>query len=869
MSSTIFNICDISYSTYDTYFKLDLEIIDNDVDQDDIIWGNGLANFIIQLRLTTGTSFPVSAVNYLNFYYFFGDTAKNIGSALEIDNYRTYDNEVVYSRKVTGYYGRDRHCSCNGYINIDFTTWANNYISDTNIKNLFLIQDNELGFEYRSPLDCRERHLYSSITRQPYLRIGENGNMMASYGQYGLKGTDYFTVDMCVFSYNCNMRAWTLDTDNYDYELCWTLKYPNTIYDNDRNVLIQKGNVVNGDNTFRIDVNSTYPNYTWNSTYRENVTLFLRKYQGDTIISETQEFMTFTRTDLLTYSDITFYDKTHDNDSWLADSDSTTYNNFCNTFDENRDFISNLSTFVFSCHLGVTHLTRDSILSATLYCDNNTYSINFASNTITTNVNIEGDKCYFDFTQDLETFFLPEKMIKSYRLDINIKVGTSTSTTQVFYGYYPILPHFVATPSVRQIYKCDENGIQLPQTDTSNNYFKIVYDIDCYANEFFNTSFNNYRPPSFNIKVEQLPGHNITNYPQVSYTYNNGTKYFESRKSAYIIIPFTLYRDYLYELQFYTPFLDTRTYKNSFSSKKPIMNFKSTGNSMSIGKLSENENYLEIGYNIMTTNDNYTLGLRSDNEKTFDVYNNSYASDILSNNPNITKNKYTDGNNVTRYPHSTTLSIGDSTKSDEFRVIDNLRGRPIMKYTSQDNHTTDNNDTISDNKAFYNHLAFGCGLIFNNQTKGTYDKGLDKDRLTDDYYNFQTGARAYKDGDLYLIFQINSTNVRSIDSGYCIKWGCIVQFYVNIVLNIALGSGDIPDKHMLTIKQPNFRPIIPSGAQGGDWGTMSNGMVDKDGTIFISGASGGMANGSKMTISSTYIARFDQSTDSYFEDCNW
>ena len=876
MGTISYNIVDMDLGQYDHFFKLDVDIIDDDLYPTNLINKNGLGYVTIKVRLTTETTIPMTQNKQLQFSYFFGNEFKNINTYFIIDGSHIYNNEVVYTEKVDAYYGRDRHCSTNGIFNFYIEEWCScidtSTIQGQTLKDYFLtVGDQHINYNYISPLDCRKRRLYSGVTSQPYLTYGENGNSMASYGSDGINGTDYFTVDMCIFEKACNLRTWNLDTNNYQYELCWTLKYPNTIYDNDRNILISKGNVVNGDNTFSIYPTQTYPNYTWNtSTYRENISLFLRKYEGNTLISETREIMIFSLTSLYNINDITFYDNNHDENSWLANRDTTTYNNYCNTFNENRDFIANISEFVLNCHVTLRNF-RDQLTKATLYTDNKTIEQNFSSGTVMSTLSLNSQNCDFDFMQDLETFFLPERMIKRYRLDLTLKSPSNTTVTQSFYGYFPVIPHYNGICDVVDIYKCDEYGVRLSQDQNlQNNYFKIVYNVDCFANDLFNENINTNDPPVFDIKVNELPSGTLTDYYQNSYTSNKGTKYFESRGHAYIILPFTLYREYLYTLRFETPFLNYREYKNSFSSKKPIMNFKSTGNSMAIGKISENENYLEVGYDIMTTNDNYTLGLRSDNEKLIRMYNNSFSTELNPQEYQKTYDKYTDSQNVERYPHATTLSVGDSTKSDEFRIIDELRGRPIIKYTSQDNHSTDNTDTHSDAKAKYNHLAFGCGLIFNNQGTGQYDNGLIKDRYTTDYYRFQNGARAYNGTSaLGIIFSPDSTNVSYIDSGVCIKWGCIVQFYVTVKLNITIPSGDTPDKKLLNIKLPNFRPLISSGACGGDWGAMSNGQVRTDGGVWISGASAQMNSGSLCTISAMYFTRFDESTDTYFEDCNW
>lgn len=878
MATVTYNIVDMDLGQADHFFKIDVDIIDDDLYNDESISGGGLGYVTIKVRLTTESIIPMTTTKDLFFTYFFGDEYKYINTHFTVDGSRLYNNEVVYTEKVNAYYGRDRHCSTNGILNFYIEDWCDCIDTSTAqgqaIQDYFMtIGDQHINYNYISPLDCRERNLYNRVTAQPYLKIRENENSMSSHGVYGLNGTDYFTVDMCIFERECNLRTWALDTNTYDYELCWTLKSPTTIYDDDRNVLIPKGQVVNGDNTIIINPTQTYPNYTWDtSTYRETVTIFLRKYEGNTIISETKEFMIFSLTALYNINDISFYDNMHDENSWLANRDQTTYDNYCNTFDENRDFIANFSEFTLNCHVTLRNF-RDQLTKATLYTDNKKVERDFTSGTIMSTISLNSENCDFDFTQDLGTFFLPERMIKRYRLDLSLKSPSNNVTTQSFYGYFPVIPHYNGICDVVNIYKCDQYGTQLPQDQNlQNNYFKIVYNIDCFANDLFNENINTYNLPMFDITVKQLPSNTLQTYHQTSYTdftSAKGTKYFESRGHAYIILPFTLYREYLYSLKFGSPFLQYREYKNSFSSKKPIMNFKSTGNSMSIGKISENENYLEIGYNIMTTNDNYTLGLRSDNEKLIRMYNNSFSTELTPEEYQKTYDKYTDSQSVTRYPHATTLSIGDSTKSDEFRVIDELRGRPIIKYTSQDNHSTDNSDSHSDAKAKYNHLAFGCGLIFNNQGASQYDNGLIKDRQTNDYYNFQNGSRRYEGANLSDIFSYDTTNVRYIDSGFCIKWGCIVQFYVTVCLNITISSGDTPDKKLLTIKQSNFRPLIRTGASGGDWGAFSNGDIRTDGSVYISGACANMNSGSLCTVSGTYLARFDESTDSYFEDSNW
>ena len=869
MGTVSYNILDLDLGQYDHMFKLDVDIIDDDVNGD-TIWGNGLGKVTIQVRLTTEMVIPMSQNKELYFDYFFGDAYKSTYTHFTIDGSHLYNDEVVYSERVDCYYGRNRHCSTNGIFNFYIEEWCD-CVSEQILQDYFLQMGNQ-NFEYNyiSPLDCRERNLYSSITKQPYLITDENGSQMLESGSFGISGTDYFTVDMCLFETNVNLRTWTLDTANYDYELCWTIGNSHNIYMDDRNVLISKGNVVNGDNTISIYPTQTYPNYQWKSTYREVISIFLRKYDGDTLVSETREVMIFTLTYLYNITNISFYDNMHDDESWLATRDQSTYDNYCNTFDENRDFIANFSEFVLNCHIAMAHLSDD-ITKATLYMDNEETEYNFASGTISASLSLNSKQCDFDFTQNLNTFFLPERMIKRYRLDLTLKNRNTNSTvTQIFYGYFPIIPHYSGICDVVNIYKCDIHGHQLSQNESlQNNYFKIVYNIDCYANELFNENINNYDKPLFEIRVKELPSNTSTTYSQNSYTNTYGTRYYESRGHAYIIVPFTLYREYLYNLHFETPFLNYREYKNSFSSKKPIMNFKSTGNSMAIGKVSENENYLEVGYDIMTTNDNYTLGLRSDNEKLIRIYNNSFASEVNPYEYQKSYDKYTDSQSVVRYPHATTLSIGDSTRSDEFMVIDELRARPIIKYTSQDNHSTDNSDSHSDAHAKYNHLALGCGIIFNNQSGSQYDSGLIKDKGTDDYYRFQNGTRRYEGSTLNDIFSYNSTNVRYIDSGFCLKWGCIVQFYINVALNVSISSGDISDKQLLSIKKANFRPLMLSGAYGGDWGAMSNGVVQPNGNIYISGSSGNMNPGSLCTVSAMYFTRFDEPTDSCFEDCNW
>lgn len=872
MGTVTYNIVDMDLGQYDHLFKIDVDIIDDDTNPNQVsVWGGGKSYVTIQVRLTTETTIPMTQNKELQFSYFFGDVYKSTYTHFTIDGTHIYNNEVVYTEQVDAYYGRDRHCSTNGIFNFYIESWCD-CISNQTLQDYFMtIGDQHSEYTYISPLDCRKRNLYSRITKQPYLIYDEDGRTMYTYGSDGMNGTDYFTVDMCLFEKQVNLRTWTLDTDHYDYELCWTLKCGNTIYDDDRNVLISKGEVINGDNTISIYPTQTYPNYSWNSsTYRESVSIFLRKYDGDTLVSETREVMIFALTHLYNINNISFYDNMHDQNSWLATRDTSTYNNYCSTFDENRDFISNFSEFVLNCHVTLTNF-RDQLTKAVLYIDNKQVEINFSSGTIMSTISLNSEECEFDFTQNLETFFIPERMIKRYRLDLSLKSPSNTTVTQRFYGYFPIIPHYNGICDVVNIYKCDQYGKQLSQDQNlQNNYFKIVYNIDCYANDLFNENINDYDKPLFDIKVTELPSNTTTHHYQNSYTSNNGTKYFESRGHAYIILPFTLYREYLYSLHFETPFLNYREYKNSFSSKKPIMNFKSTGNSMSIGKVSENENYLEVGYDIMTTNDNYTLGLRSDNEKLIRMYNNSFTSELEPHEYEKTYNKYTDSQSVVRYPHATTLSIGDSTKSDEFRVIDELRGRPIIKYTSQDNHSTDNTDTHSDTHAKYNHLALGCGLIFNNQSGSQYDSGLIKDKGTNDYYRFQNGTRRYEgQSTLANLFSIDSTNVRYIDSGFVLKWGCIVQFYINVCLNITISSGDISDKKLLTIKQANFRPLMLSGAYGGDWGAMSNGVVQPNGNIYISGSAGNMNAGSLCTVSAMYFTRFDESTDSFFEDCSW
>lgn len=860
MATVTYNIVDMDLGQYDHFFKLDVDILDDDLDSSYQIWGSGNGYITVQVRLTTETQIPMTQNKRLYFEYWFGDEHKSTYTNFIIDGSHIYNNEVVYSEKVECYYGRDRHCSTNGKFIFDILKWCN-CISNQTLQDYFVaIGDQNIDYNYISPLDCRERNLYSYITKQPYLTKGENGDPMTTYGQYGLKGTDYFTIDLCMFEKNCNLRCWTLDTTNYDYELCWTLKYPNTIYDNDRNILIPKGSVVNGNNTIYIAPRDTYPNYTWVSPYREDVTIFLRKYQGNTLISETQEYFTFTLSYLIHFQDFTFYDSMHDNDSWLATYRPTEYTNFCNTFNENTDFIANFSEFTLNFHAYVNNPSNDYIHRITLYTDNEKTELYCQRGTISTTPSLNSKNCDFNFMQNLETFFLPEKMIKRFKLEIELRFNNSSSNAViVWYGYFPVIPHFNGICSVSNIYKCDENGRQLSQDENlEHNYFKIVYDIDCYKNELFNNNLFTMDKATFKINTEELPSHSTHEYIQNSYTNNKGDFYYESRKRAYIIIPFRLYRDYLYSLYFYTPFLSVRIYNNSFSSKKPIMNFKATGNSMAIGKISENEDYLEVGYDIMTTNDNYTLGLRSDNEKLIRMYNTSFAAQLEPHEYQKTYNRYIDSNNVYRYPHAMTLSVGDSTKSDEFRLIDNLRNRPIMKYNSHDTHTSNIDYTTNDQYAKYNNIGLGCGMLFDIR-----QSGLSADNCTDNFYNFQQGNLCYKDADLGFIVSVNSSKVSSFTDGTVIKWGCIVQFYINIVFNDSVGSGDFTDTHVFTFTKDNFKPLQISAIGGGDFGSICSGRILKDGKVYISSGIGNIQSGTKATVSGMYFTRFDQIGDSY------
>lgn len=708
-----------------------------------------------------------------------------------------------------------------------FLLKTSNWITENNVTNLTPQQmydlQNDIVWKVKVPLDKYDTYVASFFN--PKYEDDTHGTII------------FYPTNALYIDANTDITIPTLDTTNYDYELSYSFDYDFTnLY-----TAISKGNVTEGINT--IFVNSSnmtqeqynfYTNENHANRYVFSVNLRLTQYEKNTtnVIDYTQ--IRFNGSDPSYNGRVTmvsFRDNKHTNNR-LPEEYRTYYNQ---TFDATSDFITNISDMSFS----FIYSTGDSdryIDSVKLIYDNVETTINF-------NGTHNTELCRFDSTSlsnfnftNLENVVCPEYLLKYVSVEIHttkIINRVPSWETKKHYFILRLIPY--TDGYIKKFVVQRSNAIG--NYDPNGAFFNVYYVIDtisCALNKPPFTDSN--MLSSLDVSIDGNIHHIDCDNP-----INDFKSYYTSTWDNIVTATSGL-TSHNIRVYFKKTLFDRIARFENFIVSKPILNFKSDGYGIGIGKEATINDTLDIGFDVIQRE-----GTHYQN-----VDNTSYCIEHVNRTDSQTVYR-NEGNNLC-YPKGYKIEHPIETDSHTFIMTDTIRNDfPILTYATHDTQTNNNvgsNNVVNGNFGFVmsTPLFFDAHLDNTINTKSIYDRNVNPT-----VYDYNTGAQS--------IFHSTSGSKSFIDSMYFYKWGCIAQFYITFEATQNIGQGDITDLKLGEILLDNWKPVMLTALGGGDWGSVINGVLLPNGNFYLCSTHDTISSGSKFTLSATYFTRFDIKTD--------